>query len=167
MDHADWVQQQIPYAKPAAGKRRRDNTKGWAAAPDTLSEFQAKVFDILGMVYGGIYNAPIAWDAVRWRGHGHGIAVPVDAGGGFSTFDFARLTYFVFLCHEARIRGGIDLNGPRGFLLTFYPRTAGGSMAGRHPNLDEAVTAFRGYLPADHRIVFDRPAAEAPAEVAA
>ena len=164
-DHAGWVERQIPHARPAR-KPRRDNTRGWAAAPEKLTEFQAKVFDILGMSLGGIHNAPICWDAVQWRGDGHGIAVPVKGWAIFSTFDSPGLTCLVFLCHEARIRLDIRPNGPRGMLLRFHQRGVWDGGFNGHPNLDEAVAKFRAYLPAGHRILFDRDPA-VPDEVAA
>ncbi|MCW2242314.1 hypothetical protein [Azospirillum canadense] len=158
MDHAAWAEGAIAAGKrmlaaSRARKTRSDNTKGYAAAPDTLSEFQAKVMDILGMVGGGIYNAPIAWDAIQWIGWGQGMAVPWHEGNSFATFDGDRLTKLVFLCHEARIRCEIRTHAPRMFLLCFWPRLAEGRLGERHPNLDEAVAAFRDYLPADHRVV--------------
>lgn len=163
-DHAGWVERQIPHARPSR-KTRRDNTRGWAAAPDKLSEFQARVFDIIGMSLGGIHNAPVCWDAVQWKGDGHGIAVPVKAWGSFSTFDSPALTSLVFLCHEARIRLDIRPNGPRGLLLRFHQRGKWDGGFNGHPNLAEAVSKFRGYLPAGHRILCDR--AEPATEVSA
>jgi hypothetical protein len=158
MDHAGWVEQNAGYAKKQSPKRRADNTKGWAAAPERLNEFQAKVMDILGMVAGGIYNAPIAWDAVQWTGWGHGIAVPWRSGNCFSTFDGSPLTRLVFLCHEARIRGEIRIHSPGYFLLCFWPRVAEGGIGERHPSLDEAVASFRAYLPDDHRVIYRQSA---------
>lgn len=157
MDHAGWVETNMRYGKQRELKshplkRPRDVTKGYHAAPDVLSPFLRNVFNILGMVGGGIYNAPIAWDAVRWKGWANGIAIPWK--GDLATWDFNGLTKLVFLCHEARIRCEIRSNGFHGLLLCFWPRKAEGCMATRHPNLDEAVAAFRDYLGADHSIVY-------------
>lgn len=154
MDHAGWVESNIAASKRLAAnsksrKPRSDNTKGFSAAPDTLSEFQVKVFDILGMVGGGIYNAPISWDTIQWGGSW--ITVPWDRG--MATWDFGNLTMLVFLCHEARIRCSIQPHGPRHLALSFHQRQSGGDISVRHPNLDEAVAAFRGYLPSHHRII--------------
>jgi hypothetical protein len=165
MDHAKWVEDSIKFSKrnpPKSHplKRPRDQTKGFAAAPDVLSPFHRAVFNILGIVGGGIYNAPIAWDAVRWIGWAHGIAIPWKSD--LATFDFNGLTNLVFLCHEARIRCEIRPNGFHGLLLCFWPRQAKGCLATRHPNLDEAVKSFRGYLGEDHSIVYRE---EAPATV--
>jgi hypothetical protein len=156
MDHAGWVQNNIGYAR--SGKKRRDDlAKGWDAVPDVLNTFQRNVFDILGMTFGGIYNAPIAWDAVQWKGWAQGIFIPIGRGRSVSTFDYADLTRLVFLCHESRIRCEIRPHGFAYLGLAFFQREATGSMGQRHPNLDEAVADFRAYLPADHPIIYRAP----------
>lgn len=144
MDHAAWVQ----MSNAAINKQGRKS----AGLPEVLTDFQAKVCDILGMVFGGVYNAPINWQKVEWN-YGRGVSV-VAHSPQLATFDFGRLTSLVFLCHEARIRCEIDPAGPRGMRLSFWPRIGTGGMGERHPNLDEAVAAFRGYLPTDHRILY-------------
>ncbi|MDR5742481.1 hypothetical protein QCE73_04840 [Caballeronia sp. LZ029] len=169
MDHAKWAEDDIRAAKKREQKdhplkRRRDVTKGYRAAPDTLSPFQRNVFNILGMVGNGIYNAPIAWDAIRWKGWGHGIAIPWK--NDLATWDFNGLTNLVFLSHEARIRVEIRPNGFHGLLLCFWPRVAKGSMCERHPNLAEAVAAFRDYLGENHSIVYRETRDEAAKEAA-
>lgn len=160
MDHAAWVQGCILHGRKC-NKRPRPNqygvVKGWHGAPGQLTEFQARVMDILGIAYGGIYNAPVAWDAVQWSGWGRdGIGVPV-RDREMASFDGAMLTRLVFLCHDARIRVEIRTNGPSGFLLAFWQRSHEGGTATRHPNLAEAVAAHRAYVPLDHRIVHRAP----------
>jgi hypothetical protein len=157
MDHAGWVERDIRASKKVEQKdhplkRPRDTTKGYRAAPDTLSPFHRTVFNILGMVGGGIYNAPIAWDRIQWKGWAHGIAIPWK--NDLATWDFNGLTKLVFLCHEARIRCEIRPNGFHGLLLCFWPRKAEGGMAERHPNLAEAVATFHDYLGENHSIVY-------------
>jgi hypothetical protein len=161
MDHAGWVERNANAAKSmdaASRKRmgtrakRKDNTKGWLACPEKLSPFQASVMNILGMVFGGIYNAPIAWDSTQWE-YGGGVSVVLRRTNPLSTFDWSNLTTFVFLCHEARIRGQVEPGGWNSFRLSFWKRDRAGSMSQRHPNLDEAVAKFREYLPADHSII--------------
>ncbi len=152
MDHAEWVE-----ANNAAINRQRR----WSEAegqPEKLTEFQARVADIIGMVFGGAYNAPINWEKANWR-YGRGASF-VAHSPQLATFDFHRLTMLLFLCHEARIRCEIDPAGPRGMRLSFWQRKATGGMGERHPNLDEAVAAFREYLPADHRIIYREPATQ-------
>ncbi|MDO8912342.1 MAG: hypothetical protein Q8N10_03530 [Phenylobacterium sp.] len=147
MDHAGWVEN-----SNAADNKMRGHRKGYRTKPETLAPFQGRVMDILGMVCGGIYNAPISWDKTEWNAGG-GMFVTL-RDDGFSTFDFYKLTALVFLCHEARIRCEISAKA-RGYLeLGFWQRGHQGGMGQRHPNLDEAVTAFRAYLPADHSIVY-------------
>ena len=161
MDHADWVERNAEAARTGRSrtgrKRRSDNRKGWDAAPEKLSLFQAQVFDILGIAGGGIYNAPIAWETVEWTHWGTGIAVPWRDNRGLSTFDYQPLTSLVLLCHEARIRLEIRVHGPQYFLLVFHPREATGTMASRHPSIEEAVGSLRAAMPATHRIFETRP----------
>jgi hypothetical protein len=148
MDHAGWVEDNNRGFNQINAKR-----KGFRPAPETLSPFQARVMDICGMVGGGIYNAPINWDKVQWgTGIRHsGMFIPW-RDGRMSTFDFYPLTMLVLLCHEARIRCEISARAAGHFQLSFFQRVHEGGMAERHPNIDEAVAAFRAYLPDDHRI---------------
>jgi hypothetical protein len=44
----------------------------------------------------------------------------------------------------------------------FSQRMHEGWMAARHPNIDEALAAFREYLPENHRIIYRAPAPAAP-----
>jgi hypothetical protein len=150
MDHARWVESNNEASNHLNARRKSCRLK-----PEKLSEFQAKVMDICGMVGGGIYNAPINWDKVEWGvGHHHsGMFVPW-RDGRMSTFDFYPLTMLVLLCHEARIRCEIRAKASGHFELSFFQRSHEGGMSGRHPNIDEAVAAFREYLPADHRIIY-------------
>lgn len=156
VDHAGWAENNVRlgrkrFLKARRRKPRKDTDKGYGAAPETLTPLQRKVFDILGMVGGGIYNAPIAWDAIVWR-WGGGIAIPWR--GSMSTFDFRELSMLVLLCHEARIRCEVRPHGFHHLLLTFFQRGHDGSMAVRHPNIEEAVVDFRQYLPVDHPVIY-------------
>lgn len=153
MDHAAWVEQNIDAVR-RGGNAKRKKTKegqprGWLAAPAKLNRFQARVMDICGVTFGGIYNAPISWDLIEW--HEESLLIPIKSHRSFATWDFANLTRLVFLAHYARIRADICVNG-RGFMLGFWQRSHQGGMGCRHPNLAEAVEEMVGYLPADHRI---------------
>lgn len=166
MDHAGWVEMNNAAGKRMNAKRkpRRDAhgcTIGYSAAPDTLSPFQARTMDILGIVGGGIYNAPIAWGTVDWH---HGNGVSVIWRGSLATFDFNRLTMLVMLCHMARIRCDVSPGGPLMLRLSFQQRAEAGGMADRHPNLPEAVDSIEGMISRSHRIRFE---AEQVAGVAA
>lgn len=150
MDHAGWVEDNNRAGNQIYGKRR-----SYKPAPEKLTRFQAKVMDILGMVGGGIYNAPINWEKVNWGTgiRGSEMFVPW-RDGRMATFDFYPLTNLVLLCHEARIRCEIRAKAAGHFELSFFQRSHEGGIAGRHPNIEEAVAAFREYLPADHRIIY-------------
>jgi hypothetical protein len=165
MDHADWVERNNAAGRRNHGKPRRDRNCGYAigyhAAPEKLTEFQAKVMNILGIVGGGIYNAPITWATVDWAGDG---GVSLIWRGGFSTFDPNRLTTLVFLCHDARIRVSVGPGGPRIMRLSFFQRSNEGSTYLRHPNLEEAVAAHREIMQLDHSIVYPTPVEVDPVE---
>lgn len=132
MDHAGWVER---------------------ACRVTLNNFQRRVVDILGIVGGGIYNAPINNGKTDWNYGGDGVSVVWK--DGMATWDMNRLTLLVFLCHLARIRCDLQSAGPRQLRLSFWQRKEEGGIAERHPDLAEAVAALESYLPADHRIRFE------------
>lgn len=148
MDHAGWVESNNTSLNRMYAKR-----KNWKPLPEKLSEFQAKVADILGMVGGGIYNATVSHGSIDWEYGFNGISA-VWKYPQFATWDFNQLTMLVFLCHEARIRCELGPAGPHMLRLSFWQRNATGDISTRHPNLDEAVAMFRKYLPADHRILY-------------
>jgi hypothetical protein len=155
MDHAAWVENNNAAGRRLQKKPRRNRhgqIVGFHQAPEQLTEFQAKVMDIAGMVFGGINNAPITWETVDWD-WGKGVSF-IAEGYHLATFDTHVLTRFVFLCHTARIRGSIEPCGPRRVRMSFYQRSAAGQLHERHPSVDEAVEAFRDYLPSDHRIIY-------------
>lgn len=161
MDHARWVQSNNAAAKsfaPTAAERRAaTDHKGPFAAPDVLTDFQCRAFNILGIVGNGIYNAPIAWSGVWWGAR----QVIVPWRHGMGTWDFMELTRFVFLCHDARIRGYLEPSSPGFMKVCLSERAAEGDMARRHPNLEEAVAAWRAEVPKDHAIAYRAPAVAA------
>jgi hypothetical protein len=160
MDHAEWMESNNAALNRSMGKR-----KNWKSLPEKLTEFQAKVIDIVGMVGGGIYNAPIcSSERINWQYGFNGVSLTWDRE--MATWDFTQLTMLVFLCHEARIRCSIEAVAPRTMRMAFFPRTHEGGVARRHPNLDEAVEMFKKYLPEDHRIVYKMPVVEEEKSVA-
>lgn len=155
MDHAGWVEANVGPARKMARKPKKDEfgqVIGWHAAPEKLNRFQARAMDICGMVFGGIYNAPIAWDTVVW--HPWSVHLTL-LHANLATVDFVGLSRLVFLCHEARIRAEISAHG-RYLRLGFHHRDDSSAMSTGHPNLAEGVEAFRAYLGEGHRIVFDK-----------
>lgn len=153
MDHAAWAEE-----NNAASNSIYANRKAYKPMPEKLSDFQAKVMDICGMVGGGIYNAPINWEKIDWGNGGSWQRMFVPwRDGRMATFDYHALTLLVLLCHEARIRCEIRAKSAGYFELMFFQRSHEGGMAGRHPNIDEAVAAFREYLPKGHRISYRMP----------
>lgn len=129
MDHGGWLELQL--------KRK-------------LSPFEHRAANIIGIVAGGIYNAPIKWATadfterrvtVKWL------------CADFATWDFDQLTKLVLLAHAERIRISIAPVAPRYLSVYLTPRLAEGRMAQRHPSLDEVVADFRTwYRPLDRFI---------------
>lgn len=148
MDHAAWLESH----NNATNAQNARSRKKWKPEPlpETLSDFQRRVADILGMTGGGIYNAPISYDTIRWRHGWNGVSVTWL--GYMATFDRGDLTMLVLLCHEARIRLEISPAGPHRLRLSFWQRKGDGGNSQRHPSIDEAVASFREYLPEGHRV---------------
>jgi hypothetical protein len=90
MDHAGWMQSSIDSGCQHKRKMHK-------STPIKLDEFQRKVVDILGMVGGCIYNAPISHDKIDWQYGGVGVSVVWQRE--LATFDFNQLTMLVLLCH--------------------------------------------------------------------
>ena len=167
-DHAGWVQRQITIhrsERPGQQVVRQPNRlKGWAAAPLTLDLFQEQVCDVVGIVGGGIWNAPIDWSRVRWGGDYAPFEMPWYRA--LTTYDDQSLTDLVFLCHVARIRCTIAPENKLDLVLSFWPRVVCGNSYVRHPGLDEAVQAMDDKLPTWHRLRRSRAVApQAPQPV--
>ena len=161
MDHAGWVERNIAAAKrvtPNASERRKmAERKGWFAAPDQLNPFQRRAFDILGIVGNGIYNAPISWKTVYWDER----VIAVSWRNSLATFDFSQLTRFVFLCHEARIRGDISPKDFRHVEIMMSERVHEGRGTQSHPDLAEALQAFRIEFQSGHSVFYQKPQTDA------
>lgn len=155
MDHAGWVERNIDANKwlrtSPTDKRRAADGKGWLAAPDTLNPFQRRVFTIIGIVGGGIYNAPIEWDSVDWR---HPGMLFVNWTTELSTVDYSNLTTAVLLCHDAAIRMSIKPN-MRWLKLGFQEREPwreGQHFSQGHMSAEQALARHRGRFPEHHHI---------------
>ena len=153
MNHGDWVQMQIDAIqrrKPTPLDRRRaDAGRGWYAAPKTLNAFHYRAFAILGVVGGGIYNAPLEWDSVEWRSG----SLVLKWRHDLATRDFQGLTDLVFLAHDAGIR--VDI-GPSmrnlQIMLHCRERPPEGTRVKGHPTLESAFAAHRARFPLDHPV---------------
>lgn len=74
---------------------------------------------------------------------GAGIEVNV-RNGGFSTYDFNKLTTAVVMAHDRMIRFDISPSGPGLLRLSFHRRhTRDGNMAARHPTIEDAIASIR------------------------
>ena len=82
MDHAEWMRSN----NHAINRRRARQSK--PPLPEEFTEFQTKVIDIVGMVGGGIYNAPICGpESIDWEYGGmtdpyFDLGGPLDTGVG-------------------------------------------------------------------------------------
>lgn len=135
MDHAGWIRSALKIEPSPLG---------------------TKVATILGIVGGGIYNAPIRHEGIDWTATRF---IPVVWRGGLDTWDFNRLTTLVLLCHEARIRCDVEPRSPQYLRLCFTQRSHEGGISSRHPNIDEAIASFRAALGPDHPVSYRTPAA--------
>lgn len=140
MDHAAWV---------------RANTR----PRQTLSQLGAKVANIIGIVGGGIYNAPIKVNRVDWS---DGYMISVVWRGEMATFDFNQLTWLTLLCHAARIRCSVEGCGPGMLKLGFWQRKPDGGISKRHPSPAEALADFDAALPPDHSVRYHGEEPESP-----
>lgn len=145
-DHAAWMQREIEQIKLRKPKLAK-------LLPVELSDFQKRVCNIIGIVGGGIYNAPINTERIDWN---YGGGVSLNWHRELATWDFNQLTMLVFLCHEARIRVQLESTGPRATKISFWQRKHEGQMSVRHPNLDEAVVEFRTWFKSENQINYER-----------
>lgn len=76
----------------AGRKMRSDCQKGMRGAPEVLSPFLERVFVMVGMAFGGLWNSPIQWDCVRWNGASM-VTLPI--AEELSTFDNSALLSLV------------------------------------------------------------------------
>lgn len=104
-----------------------------------VSEFGARVADLLGELYSGIYHlrnvVKFDWsksDPYPWIT----ILVPDDI---YATYDFDYLTELVLLCHERCIRCQVRAARNGILRLVFHPRQREGSMTQRHPTIQQVL----------------------------
>jgi hypothetical protein len=167
MDHADWVERQIAASKrgkaSAADQRRAKEGKGWLAAPDKLNPFQRRAMTILGVVGGGIYNARIQWDTLRWANR----CIILGWDGRLSTFDYRGLTDAVLMAHDAAIRFEVrpKMRSLELILHERQPQREGMSMFEGHPTLEQAVERHRTRFPISHHLHFS-PESEVASDAA-
>jgi hypothetical protein len=170
-DAGRWVQSNLLASishKPTKRESQlADEYRGWFGAAKLLTppeggqpqlnEFHHKAFRIVGVVGGGIYNAPIAWHLIHWSRRQ--IIINWTWGDGFGTFDFMKLSYLFLLCHTARIRGYIAAHSRKTVELWLSERVHEGQMHQRHPNLEQVMDDFATWCPDNHMVAYpgDRP----------
>lgn len=117
----------------------------------TLSEFGARVADLLGEWAHGIYHLE---DSVRspktvWEERYVDLCLSSGFfGGGLATHDNDALTRLVFLAHDACIRVSIEARTFHHLTLYFHPRAVReGFIAERHPTIEAALARHRAAHP--------------------
>lgn len=155
MDHVSWVEGTIAAAKSmkpsASDKRRAADGRGWYAAPDKLNPFQRRVMTIVGIIGGGVYNAPVEWNSVSWR---HPRMLFLTWNSSLSTVDYSDLTTAVLLAHDAAIRLQVAPH-MRNLQLGFHERerhVEGMRQSEGHRPLEAAVEAHRKRFPHTHPV---------------
>ena len=107
-----------------------------------VSAFGAKVGDILGQAYCGIYHLdPHQIRAAEWHSK-HRIEIRV--GEHLATVHSNALTRMVVLCHDAKIRLEIAPCNMQLLRLIFWCREANGQhIYDRHPSMEQAIEDAR------------------------
>lgn len=150
---ADWLREALT-AKKRRGKE----------VPQ-LGEFGARVADLLGQAWLGIYHLPnsaLFHERTDWSNERY-IVVVVRGGTCLATYDYARLTLLVLLAHRMKIRLEID-GAAQGYVrLLFHPRKSRlGKLWERHPTVEQAIADLGYLLPPEEPDPAPAPAAEAP-----
>lgn len=113
----------------------------WLRRQDVeVSEFGAKVADLVGELFEGIYHIGAQALKADWSRRGFVSVVVPDFH--FSTYDSSLLTHLVILAHTRNIRAEIKAASPRYLRLQFMPVTRSGFFVDRHPTLRESLEKF-------------------------
>ncbi len=116
----------------------RDNLK-YANPTMQVSEFGARVADLLGFLYMGLYHL----DGVEKHDWSQDYRIAVTIGKyDLSTYDNDRLTVLVLLAHRMAIRVAIESASPWRLRLIFSNRRREGKWHERHPDITEALVHF-------------------------
>jgi len=119
---------------------------GWVARnyKRPLSDLGKEVAQILSVVGGGIYNAPINVEAINWYDETFGIRVYWR--GSLSNWDSPGLALLLIECHRRMVRVEIEPANMQGVRLVFHQRKSrDGSTMDRLPELDEIQRIVDGW----------------------
>jgi hypothetical protein len=107
-----------------------------------ISPFGARVADLLGYAFDGIYHLEDkALAKVDWTSPSY-IKFHLYAKGGLATYDFGTLTKLVFLAHEFCVRLSIKPCNMQHVYLIFSPRQREGDFSQYHPTITAASDKF-------------------------
>lgn len=107
-----------------------------------ISPFGARVADLLGYAFAGIYHidhkalAKVDWKSDRY------IKLLYYGKSGLSTYDSTDLTRLVFLAHQFAVRFSIEPCNFQHVYFVFSPRERGQDLFTGHPDLTEASQSF-------------------------
>lgn len=89
--------------------------------------------NFFSILFGGAHhiNAEI-------KPYGHGWCVNTHKSI-FSTYDFIGLTKLVLMAHKYAVRVEIEPSGPRMLKICIWQRVRTGSIAERHPTIEDAI----------------------------
>jgi len=108
-----------------------------------MSSLGRDVADLLGQLTQGIFHVMVQAMKVDWKNESY---IEIVLYGGMSTFDNARLTNLVLLCHAAAIRCELCPASPQYLRLIFYRRERDGTTIwSKHPTIQEAIETFESW----------------------
>lgn len=111
-----------------------------------ISPLGEQVADLLGDLFVGLYHLDKA-ESVDWA-NDHHIEVRV-AYKDWATFDSNLLTKLVFLAHDRCLRASISPRSAHAITLLFHQRQRDGGIWDRHPTIEQALTMYREFYPAE------------------
>ena len=106
--------------------------------PSVTPEIEARCERVLSIAFRGAHHID-GWRRRKYLYAG----VEVSTCQGLATFDFDLLTRLVIAAHDEAVRVSIVPSGPRLLKIQLWPRTRVGSMAKRHPTIEEAIEWMR------------------------
>lgn len=106
-----------------------------------ISPLGAKVANLLGWVFAGIYHIPLTrLRAVEWSNNCY---IQIRLSNDWSTFDSDNLTALVVAAHDLALRVTLSPCNPHYLELMFHERQREGSIYARHPTIEDATQRIR------------------------
>lgn len=126
--------EELKPARNSGEQWHRDNDYKWMTAD------QWECFEMLSDLCRGAHHI----GGVVRPSSDRGILINIRSGFSAATFDFSGLTEAVIMAHDRCIRFEIAPSGPGMLKLFLHKRyTREGSMAARHPTLEQSIKNLR------------------------